>query len=118
MVCDQMIARSKWRWGTKREERTNGALQSRDANELGLTFEPTAVFAECGLHVGRGYRGVEIHCHRDENEDRRRAPSPYRVVEEQHLGREAPVRTLMHVVAYHQPSLDAYHVQPKEARHE
>lgn len=55
-------------------------IYARSVN--GLTLEPAAVATESGLDVGHGYRGTEIHRHRDENEDRRRAPGPYRVIEE------------------------------------
>jgi len=65
-----------------------------------LTLEPAALATKIGLDVGHGYCRTEIHHHRDENEDRREAPGPYRVVEEQRFGLDSPVRALIHVVVY------------------
>lgn len=83
-----------------------------------LTLKPATLATESGFDVGHGYCRTEIHRHRDENEDRREAPGPYRVVEEQRFRLDSPVRALVHVMTYQQPSLDAHHVQPEEAGHE
>jgi len=82
-----------------------------------LTLEP-AVLAKSGLDVGHGYRGTELHRHRHENEDRRGAPGPYRVIEEEPFRWDSPVHAMLHLVTYQRPRLDAQHVQPEEAGHE
>lgn len=92
------------------------AMYGRSVN--GLTFEPAAVATESGLDVGHGYRGIEIHYHRDENEDCRRAPGPYRVIEEQSFGLNISVRTVVYMVMYQWPRFDAHHVQPEKGGHE
>lgn len=83
-----------------------------------LTLEPAAHATERGLDVGHGYCRTEFHRHRDEHEDRRAAPGPYRVVEEERFRLNSPVRALLHVMTYQRPCLDAHHVQPEEAGHE